>query len=109
MEKPDSPFQMRRSPDFIERYGNACSMYQTVSDIRLIFSLLGEAPPSSSDDRPCIVQHTAIILSPQQAKMVHTMLGQNIEHYERQFGEIRTQPGAPGLVVPASGLPKGKM
>lgn len=109
MEKQEQPFQIRRSTDFVERYGNVCGIYQTLSDFRLTFGTFGEAPPSSVDERPCIVQHTSILLSPQQAKIVHKMLEQNIEHYEKQFGTIALTSGA-SLVLPVgTPLPKGKM
>jgi hypothetical protein len=39
--------------------------------------------------------HARVILTPAAAKALHEHLGQNIERFEKQHGEIRLKPGAP--------------
>ena len=40
--------------------------------------------------------HARVILTPTAAKALHQHLGQNLERYEAQHGEIRMRPGGPG-------------
>src|ERR1700689_2664832 len=79
---PKKPFQIERRADFVERYANTCGLSQTVSDFRITFSIFSESP--NDDPRPMITEHTAMLLSPQQAKMLHRMLAGNLQHYEKQ-------------------------
>ncbi len=37
-----------------------------------------------------ITEHDPIVLNPQTAKMLHSLLEDNIEDYEEKFGEIET-------------------
>lgn len=40
--------------------------------------------------------HARVIMTPTAAKALHQHLGQNIERFEAQNGEIRLRPGVPG-------------
>ena len=39
--------------------------------------------------------HARVIMTPAAAKALHKHLGQNIERFEQQHGEIRLKPGGP--------------
>lgn len=86
-------------------YANSVGIHLTASDFQLIFGVMGDSPNPERDPRPAITNHTAIFVSPQQAKMLLEVLAKNVQAYERQFGVIQTQPGG-ALVQPATGIPR---
>ncbi len=43
-----------------------------------------------------IVNFQGVYLSPQQAKALLNILGQNVSNYERTFGEIKLDAGSAG-------------
>jgi hypothetical protein len=102
---PLNPFQILRADEYGEHYANSIGIHLTASDFRLIFGTMGESPQPERDPRPLITNHTAIFVSPQQAKMLLEVLAKNVQAYERQFGVIQTQPGG-SLIQPASGIPR---
>ncbi|MCZ6750506.1 MAG: DUF3467 domain-containing protein [Acidobacteria bacterium] len=46
-----------------------------------------------------IVNFQGVYLSPQQAKALLNILGQNVSSYERTFGEIKLDPGSAGQLA----------
>jgi len=65
-----------------------------VWDFQLVF---GRAS-SESPDQVTIKNHEAIFLSPQQAKALSNILGQNLAQYEQAFGTIQLEPQ--GTILP---------
>jgi Protein of unknown function (DUF3467) len=98
-------FQTVRAPEFERRYANSINIAVTLSDVCLIFGTIGESP--NNDPRPAIMNHTAMFLSPQQAKLLVGVLAGNVQAYERQFGPISV--GQQSVIQPAGALPRGKM
>jgi hypothetical protein len=98
-------FQILRAPEFERRYANSVGISVTLSDLCLMFGTMGESP--NDDPRPAVIQHTAMFLSPQQAKLLLGVLANNVQAYERQFGPISI--GQQSIVQPAGPLPRGKM
>jgi flagellar protein FlaG len=66
----------------------------SVWDFQLVF---GRAS-SESPDQVTIKNHEAIFLSPQQAKALSNILGQNLAQYEQAFGTIQLEPQ--GTILP---------
>ena len=70
-------------------YANLTIIASNPSEFVLDFARLLPGTPKAK-------VHARIILTPTAAKSLHQHLGQNIERYETQNGEIRLKKGAPG-------------
>jgi flagellar protein FlaG len=77
-----------QTPDYRESYANSVQIRVSVWDFQLIFGLAAPNAP----DQITIRSHTGIFLSPQQAKALWNMLGQNLAQYERAFGTLNLEP-----------------
>lgn len=67
-------------------YANVTIIASNPSEFVLDFARLLPGVPKAK-------VHARIILTPAAAKALHRHLGQNIERYEQQNGEIRLTPG----------------
>jgi len=76
-----------QADDFRESYANSVQVRVSVWDFQLVFGLAS----SESPDKITIRNHSAIYLSPQQAKALWNMLGQNLAQYEHAFGELNLE------------------
>ena len=76
-----------QTPDYRESYANSVQVRVSVWDFQLIFGLAS----SESPDQVNIRNHQATFLSPQQAKALWNVLGQNLSQYEQAFGEINLE------------------
>ena len=63
-----------QTPDYRESYANSVQVRVSVWDFQLVFGLASSDAP----DQITIRNHQAIYLSPQQAKALWNMLGQNL-------------------------------
>jgi hypothetical protein len=77
-----------QSDEYRETYANSVQVRVSVWDFLLVF---GRAA-SDSPDQVTITNHQAIFLSPQQAKALWNVLGQNISQYEQAFGTLNLEP-----------------
>jgi flagellar protein FlaG len=77
-----------QTPDYRESYANSVQVRVSVWDFQLVFGLAASDAP----DQVTIRNHTAIFLSPQQAKALCNMLGQNLTQYEHAFGALNLEP-----------------
>ena len=68
--------------------GNLCQVRVSVWDFQLIF---GQAS-SESPEQVTIRNQQAVFLSPQQAKALCNVLGQNLAQYEQAFGTLNLEP-----------------
>lgn len=77
-----------QAPEFRELYANSVQVRVSVWDFQLVFgTAFSEAP-----DQVNIRNQAAIFLSPQQAKALLNVLGQNIAQYEAAFGTLNLEP-----------------
>lgn len=83
-----------KADDYRETYANSVQVRVSVWDIQLIF---GRAS-SDTPDQVTITNQNAVFLSPQQAKAMWNILGQNLAQYEQTFGVINLEPQ--GAVLP---------
>jgi flagellar protein FlaG len=81
-------FDLAQAPDYRESYANNVQVRVSVWDFQLVFGLAS----SDSPDKVTIRNHQAIILSPQQAKALWNLLGQNLAQYEQTFGVLNLEP-----------------
>ena len=86
---PQQPqLNLTQSPDYRESYANSVQVRVSVWDFQLVFGLAS----SESPDQVTIRNHQAIYLSPQQAKALWNVLGQNVAQYEQAFGTLSLEP-----------------
>ena len=77
-----------QTPEYRETYANSVQVRVSVWDFSLVFGLAS----SDSPDQVTIRNHQAIFLSPQQAKALWNVLGQNLSQYEQAFGTMNLEP-----------------
>ena len=91
---PQQPqVNLTQSADYRESYANSVQVRVSVWDFQLVFGLAS----SESPDQFTIRNHQAIFLSPQQAKALWNVLGQNIAQYEQAFGALNLEPQSQGF------------
>ncbi|MGA2632879.1 MAG: DUF3467 domain-containing protein [Terracidiphilus sp.] len=79
---------LEQTPDFRESYANSVQVRVSVWDFQLVFGLASSESPEQVNIR----NHDAIFLSPQQAKALWNVLGQNLAQYEQAFGVLNLEP-----------------
>jgi flagellar protein FlaG len=82
---------LTQAPGYRDTYANSVQIRVSVWDFHLVF---GQANPESPEQLS-IVNHQGIYLSPQQAKALWNVLGQNVAQYEQAFGELKLEPQIP--------------
>ncbi len=80
--------KVAQSPEYREIYANSVQVRVTVWDFQLIFGTAS----SESPDQVNIRNQAAVFLSPQQAKALFNVLGQNLAQYEAAFGTLSLEP-----------------
>ncbi len=94
MSAPQQPkLNVVRTTDYRESYANSVQVRVSVWDFQLVFGLAS----SESPEKVTISNHQAIYLSPQQAKALWNVLGQNVAQYEQAFGELSLEPQTHGF------------
>ena len=91
---PQQPqVNLTQTADYRESYANSVQVRVSVWDFQLVFGLASSESPEQVNIR----NHQGIFLSPQQAKALWNVLGQNLAQYERTFGTLALEPtmGAP--------------
>jgi flagellar protein FlaG len=79
---------LTQTADYRESYANSVQVRVSVWDFQLVFGLAS----SDSPEQVNIRNHQAIYLSPQQAKALLNVLGQNLAQYEQAFGTLNLEP-----------------
>jgi flagellar protein FlaG len=82
-----------QSDDYRETYANSVQVRVSVWDFQLVFGLASSDTP----EQVTIRNHQAIFLSPQQAKALWNILGQNLAQYEQAFGTLNLEPQSHNL------------
>lgn len=83
-----------QSGEYREGYANSVQIRVSVWDFLLMFGTMTQNNPSAVQ----ITNFQGVYLSPQQAKALWNVLGQNVAQYESTFGEIKLDPRAAGQV-----------
>src|SRR5438045_9326241 len=99
MPVPPQPpsVKLTATNDYRESYSNSVQVRVSVWDFFLAFGTLRQQTQEEVE----IANFQGIYLSPQQAKALLHILGQNVAQYEKAFGEIKldaTVAGAGGPV-----------
>ncbi len=85
--------KLTQTADYRESYANSVHVRVSVWDFQLVFGLAS----SESPEEVTIRNHQAIYLSPQQAKALWNVLGQNLAQYEQAFGTLNLEPQSHGF------------
>jgi flagellar protein FlaG len=80
--------KLTNSPEFREGYANSIQVNVSVWDFLLTFGRLQQQTPELVE----VMNFQNIYLSPQQAKALMMILQQNVQNYEKAFGEIKLDP-----------------
>ena len=86
--------QISHTGDYREGYANSVQIRVSVWDFLLMFGTMTQSTPEVVQ----IANYQGVYLSPQQAKALLNVLGQNVSHYESTFGEIKLDPRATGPI-----------
>ena len=76
------------SAEYREGYANSVQIRVSVWDFLLMFGTMTQ----TSSEAVRISNFQGVYLSPQQAKALWNVLGQNVAQYESTFGEIKLDP-----------------
>jgi len=79
---------LTQAPGYRDTYANSVQIRVSVWDFHLVFGQANSEMP----DQLSIQNHQGIFLSPQQAKALWNVLGQNLAQYEAAFGELNLEP-----------------
>jgi hypothetical protein len=79
---------LTKAPEYRETYANSAQIRMSMWDFFLAFGLIRQ----EAADQVTIENHHGVYLSPQQAKALWNMLGQNLAQYEQTFGPIALEP-----------------
>jgi hypothetical protein len=82
-----------QTDDYRETYANSVQVRVSVWDFMLVFGLAS----SDSPEQVTIRHNQAVFLSPQQAKALWNVLGQNLAQYEQAFGTLNLEPQSVNL------------
>ena len=85
---PQPKVNLTKSPQYREDYANSIQIHVSVWDFLLTFGKLQQQSPELVE----VLNFQSIYLSPQQAKALLMILKQNVENYEKAFGEIKLDP-----------------
>jgi hypothetical protein len=96
MSSSHPKIQMNKAIDYRESYANSAQVRVSVWDFFLAFGIVHQEVA----ERVEIENTHGIYLSPQQAKALWNLLGQNIAQYEQTFGTIALEPQSPPMPVP---------
>jgi len=80
--------KLENTNDYRDAYANSVQIRLSVWDFHMAF---GTMQPEGPED-VTVKNFQGIFLSPQQAKALWTLLGQNLAQYEQTFGAIALEP-----------------
>ena|SRR5579875_3869149 len=100
--RPEPRVTFTKAPDFRTGYANSVQVRPSVWDFSLVFGTMNQTAPDAID----VENFQAIYLSPQQAKALYGLLGQNLAQYEATFGTISLEPPKPGPQVVSTPGPR---
>ena len=94
VNNPNEPAQpeirLSKMADYRENYANSVQVKMSVWDFQLIFGTMQQDSPAEVN----LMNFQGVYLSPQQAKALWNVLGQNLAQYEQTFGKLALEPQA---------------
>lgn len=91
-QNPDQPdFKLTQTHDYRDSYANSVQVKISVWDFQMVFGTVAQ----TSADEVNLLNFQGVYLSPQQAKALWNVLGQNLAQYEQTFGKLNLEPLQP--------------
>ena len=94
-EQTQPEIRLNQTETYRDSYANSVQVKMSVWDFQLVFGTMQQDAP----DHVNLMNFQGVYLSPQQAKALLQVLGQNLAQYEQDFGPIALQPH----VIPPTG------
>jgi Protein of unknown function (DUF3467) len=91
MNPAQPKIHLTQAPDYRDIYSNSVQIRVSVWDFLLIFGRVHAETPEQVN----VVNNAGVYLSPQQAKALWNILGQNLAQYEQTFGTLALEPQPP--------------
>ncbi len=88
---PEPTLKLARTEAYREGYANSVQVRMSVWDFFLGFGTVSQNAP----DEVTLLNFQGIYLSPQQAKALWNVLGNNLAQYEQTFGSLTLEPIPP--------------
>jgi hypothetical protein len=88
---PNPKIVLEKTPEYRETYANSVQIRMSVWDFFLAFGVAHQ----ETAETVTILNSQGIYVSPQQAKALFNVLGQNLAQYEQTFGPIALEPHTP--------------
>jgi hypothetical protein len=88
---PQPKINLSEAEEYREIYSNSVQVRVSVWDFLLIFGLVHQDSPEQVN----VQNSLGVYLSPQQAKALWNILGQNLAQYEQTFGTLALEPQPP--------------
>ncbi|MFZ0271370.1 MAG: DUF3467 domain-containing protein [Acidobacteriaceae bacterium] len=88
---PQPKIQLNQTAEYREIYSNSVQVRVSVWDFLLVFGLVHQETP----EQVSVDNALGVYLSPQQAKALWNILGQNLAQYEQTFGQLALEPQPP--------------
>jgi hypothetical protein len=85
---PQPKIQLSQAAEYREIYSNSVQVRVSVWDFLLVFGLVHQETPEQVNVNNAL----GVYLSPQQAKALWNILGQNLAQYEQTFGALALEP-----------------
>jgi len=96
---PDQPeFKLTKAENYRDSYANSVQVRLSVWDFHLIFGTVEQSSPTQVE----VLNSQGVYLSPQQAKALWNVLGQNLAQYEQTFGKLALEPVPPAASRPVN-------
>lgn len=84
----ERPKTRTQAANFVSTYSNSMNVEVSFNDFKLFFGEIMEA----TQEKLVTEDRVAIIVSPEQARLIAKVLKEQIEVYESKFGSIRKPP-----------------
>jgi len=87
-EQTQPEIRLNQTENYRDSYANSVQVKMSVWDFQLVFGTMQQDAP----DHVNLMNFQGVYLSPQQAKALWNVLGQNLAQYEQAFGTLNLEP-----------------
>ncbi len=95
MSQPNTPSEpkltLTQTDAYRDSYANSVQVRMSVWDFFVVFGTIRQSSP----EEVSLENFQGVYLSPQQAKALWNLLGQNLAQYEHAFGSVNLEPLTP--------------
>jgi hypothetical protein len=91
IQQSQPKIQVKETEEYRDGYANSVQVRVSVWDFHLTFGTARQDNPEAVE----VNNFQGVYLSPQQAKAMWNVLGQNLAQYERTFGALALEPTPP--------------